>query len=280
MYENLDSISRRCFTCLILYHISKTVPEDSKLIRSLIKSLSSSPKRQHTIPTSQQFLRISTSYHRTPSKMKLSFAAHVLSLGSIVAVTNADFNGLRRVSTRTANGDSSHRKLLELRDVGGSGPLSACQGDCDDDDDCEVRDNTVADAHCAQTLISPADHISLSPISLSLSPRPASSATNATSLNLSPAALVRAQKRPTTAPFALTTTFSLWAATWALESWDYARATAARIRIAREIWSVSCATTSRQCQDAMAREGGARTTASLTLRRTRDRTLLQTPPLL
>ena len=58
--------------------------------------------------------------------MKLSSATHVLSLGSIVAVTNADFNGLRRVPTRTAKSQPSHRKLLELSDVGANGsPASA-----------------------------------------------------------------------------------------------------------------------------------------------------------
>jgi len=79
--------------------------------------------------------------------MKLSFATNVLSLGSIVTVANADFNGLRRLSARNVNrDDTSHRKLNpELSDVGNNGspasafPLSACQGDCDDDDDCEVR---------------------------------------------------------------------------------------------------------------------------------------------
>jgi len=82
--------------------------------------------------------------------MKLSFETFFLLLGS-AAVSNADFNGLRRLSrsTNTARSTSDvsggvtteTRKLqTELVIVGRSDlPLEAWQGTCNEDGDCKVR---------------------------------------------------------------------------------------------------------------------------------------------
>jgi len=93
------------------------------------------PQRAHPSPTATFLL---LQYF----KMKLSAAAYILNLG-FVAVADADFNGLHRVS-RAANSRKLNLFDTELADVGNNGspasafPLSACQGDCDDDNDCEV----------------------------------------------------------------------------------------------------------------------------------------------
>ena len=91
------------------------------------------PQRAHPSPTATFLL---LQYF----KMKLSAAVYILNLGF---VADTDFNGLHRVS-RAANSRKLNLFDTELADVGNNGspasafPLSACQGDCDDDNDCEV----------------------------------------------------------------------------------------------------------------------------------------------
>ena len=84
--------------------------------------------------------------------MKLSSATYFLSLSlGLIVVTNADFNGLRRLSRSNnarklslLDGAASSTSLPELVTIGNNGspadvfPLGECKGDCDKDDDCEV----------------------------------------------------------------------------------------------------------------------------------------------
>ena len=97
------------------------------------------------------FFSVTNNIHKQLVKMKHSFATSILSLG-YVAVANADFNGIRRIprsnSARNLNlfdGDASSETLPELVNIGfgripaDAFPLGKCQGDCDDDGDCEVR---------------------------------------------------------------------------------------------------------------------------------------------